>query len=116
VNLCEERLYLTLFDSSVMVFRENGHVVAGIPITSIKSLHYATVDVAESKKDPENKKHQCFLAFVSNKDTFPDIFFVPTLERFADPNERNVPATQVNRVKFAVKHLEPLIKYWHSKT
>ncbi|ORC84098.1 uncharacterized protein TM35_000491040, partial [Trypanosoma theileri] len=57
--------------------------------------------------------HQCFLAFVSNDHAYPDIFFVPTLERFADPTDDHVPAAQVNRVKFAVKNLESLIRHSH---
>ncbi|RNC58763.1 hypothetical protein TcCL_ESM03593 [Trypanosoma cruzi] len=105
VTLCDEPLYLTLFDNSVMVFNEERRLVTGIPAVHIKSLHYSTMEVDASKKDPKNEKCRCFLSFRSNSEEYPDILFVPTLERFADANEENVPAAQVNRVQTALSML-----------
>ncbi|KAF8305267.1 hypothetical protein TcBrA4_0041830 [Trypanosoma cruzi] len=87
VTLCDEPLYLTLFDNSVMVFNEGRRLVTGIPAIHIKSLHYSTMEVDASKKDPKNEKCRCFLSFRSSSEEYPDILFVPTLERFADANE-----------------------------
>ncbi|KAF8300451.1 hypothetical protein TcBrA4_0052360 [Trypanosoma cruzi] len=80
-------------------------LVTGIPAIHIKSLHYSTMELDASKKDPKNEKCRCFLSFRSNSEEYPDILFVPTLERFADANEENVPAAQVNRVQTALSKL-----------
>ncbi|ESL07935.1 hypothetical protein TRSC58_04371 [Trypanosoma rangeli SC58] len=108
VTLCEESVYLTLFDNSVMVIRDDRHVVAGIPTVDIKSLHYSTMEVAASVNDPKNEKCRCFLSFLSGDEKYPDILFVPTLELFADANTENAPAAQVNRVQTALTKLTPV--------
>ncbi|RNE96502.1 uncharacterized protein Tco025E_09721 [Trypanosoma conorhini] len=108
VALCEEPLYLTLFDNSVMVIRDDRHVVTGIPAVNIKALHYSTMDVEASVKEPKNEKCRCFLSFLSNDLRYHDILFVPTLERFADANAENAPAAQVNRVQTAFTKLAPV--------
>lgn len=107
LTLLEDSLYLTLFDKSVVVFDEKRHVLAGIPITEIKALHYATLDVAESLEDPENERGQCFLAFTTDNEQYSDILFLPTLDLFAEANKENVPAAQVNRVRKALTKLSP---------
>ncbi|KEG08383.1 hypothetical protein DQ04_07311010 [Trypanosoma grayi] len=115
LKLSKDRMYLVLFDKSVMVFHENGQALAGIPTTAIKTFHYATTDVGDSVKEPGNPKCRCFMAFLSTTEAYPDILFVPTLERFADANETNVPAAQVNRVLFALKHMAPLTRHYQKK-
>ncbi|KEG08382.1 hypothetical protein DQ04_07311000 [Trypanosoma grayi] len=115
LKLSKDRVYLVLFDNSVMVFRENGQALTGIPTTAIKTFHYATTDVDESVKYPRNSKCRCFMAFLSTTEAYQDILFVPTLERFADANETNVPAAQVNCVLFALKQMAPLTCLFHQK-